>query len=41
LARCFGTTDQFWLNLLNRYDLETEKDAIGAALEGIKPLLTA
>jgi len=26
LARYFGTTAQFWLNLQTRYDLETEKD---------------
>lgn len=26
LARYFGTTAQFWMNLQTRYDLETEKD---------------
>jgi addiction module HigA family antidote len=26
LARYFGTTDRFWLNLQTRYDLEIEKD---------------
>ena len=26
LARYFGTTAQFWLNLQTRYDLETERD---------------
>ena len=26
LARFFGTTDRFWLNLQTRYDLEVEKD---------------
>ncbi len=32
LARYFGTTDRFWLNLQARYDLETEKDRLGARL---------
>ncbi len=26
LARFFGTTERFWLNLQARYDLEVEKD---------------
>lgn len=38
LSRYFGTTDRFWLNLQTRYDLETEKDSLGAALERIQPL---
>lgn len=33
LARFFGTTDRFWMNLQTRYDLETEKDALGNRLE--------
>jgi addiction module HigA family antidote len=33
LARYFGTTDRFWLNLQARYDLETEKDRLGSRLE--------
>lgn len=41
LARYFGTTDRFWLNLQTRFDLETEKDNIGAALDQIQPLRTA
>ncbi len=41
LARYFGTTDRFWLNLQTRYDLETEKDRLGSALEQIRPLQTA
>ena len=32
LARYFGTTDQFWMNLQSRYDLETEKDRLGRRL---------
>lgn len=38
LARYFGTTDRFWLNLQTRYDLELEKDSLGGALEQIQPL---
>jgi addiction module HigA family antidote len=33
LARYFGTTEQFWLNLQTRYDLEFEKDRLGKRLE--------
>ena len=33
LSRCFGTTAQFWLNLQARYDLETERDRLGARLQ--------
>ena len=38
LARYFGTTDRFWLNLQTRYDLETERDRLGNALDRIEPL---
>lgn len=41
LARYFGTTDRFWLNLQTRYDLEVEKDHLGDALEAIHPLQSA
>ncbi len=33
LARHFGTTERFWLNLQTRYDLELERDRLGARLE--------
>lgn len=41
LARYFGTTDRFWLNLQTRYDLEIEKDHLGPVLESIRPLQSA
>jgi antitoxin HigA-1 len=41
LSRYFGTSEQFWLNLQTRYDLETEKDLLGAALADIRPLSAA
>lgn len=33
LARYFGTTERFWLNLQAQYDLESERDRLGEALE--------
>ena len=33
LSRFFGTSERFWLNLQNRYDLEVEKDRLGKALD--------
>jgi antitoxin HigA-1 len=33
LARYFGTTDRFWLNLQARFDLEMQRDALGTRLE--------
>ena len=32
LARYFGTSERFWINLQARYDLETEKDRLGDRL---------
>lgn len=32
LARFFGTSEQFWLNLQARHDLEVERDRLGARL---------
>ena len=32
LARYFGTTDEFWLNLQMHYDLEVERDRLGSRL---------
>ena len=33
LARFFGTTERFWLNLQVRYDLEVEKDRLSDVLD--------
>lgn len=38
LARYFGTSERFWLNLQSRYDLEVERDAMSAVLAAIIPL---
>jgi plasmid maintenance system antidote protein VapI len=32
LARYFGTADRFWLNLQARFDLEVQRDVLGARL---------
>ena len=33
LARFFGTSERFWLNLQTRYELEVQKDRLGDRLE--------
>jgi addiction module HigA family antidote len=37
LARYFGTSERFWLNLQSRYELEIERDRLGSALDQIEP----
>ena len=32
LSRYFGTSEQFWMNLQMRYDMELEKDLMGDKL---------
>jgi len=32
LARYFGTSERFWMNLQTRYDLEVQKDNLGGRL---------
>src|SRR2546426_6185944 len=42
LARYFGTTERFWLNLQARHDLEVEKDRLGNRLKReVTSLVTA
>ena len=33
LARYFGTSDRFWLNLQASYDLDVQRDKLGSRLE--------
>jgi len=33
LARYFGTSERFWMNLQVRFDLEVEKDRLGEVLD--------
>jgi addiction module HigA family antidote len=37
LARVFGTSERFWMNLQARYDLEVEKGKVSPVLEQIQP----
>lgn len=41
LARYFGTSERFWLNLQGRYDLEVERDRLVDTLDEIEPLRSA
>jgi addiction module HigA family antidote len=38
LAKYFGTSERFWINLQARYDLEVERDQLGPVLDAITPL---
>lgn len=38
LARAFGTTAEFWMNLQQTYELRTAEKELGASLKAIKPL---
>ena len=33
LARYFGTSEMFWLNLQSQYDVDVERDRIGHRIE--------
>lgn len=41
LARYFGTSERFWMNLQGRYDLEAERDRLVEVIAGIQPLASA
>ena len=41
MARSFGTSERFWMDLQGRYDLELEGDRIAERLEEIQPLKSA
>lgn len=38
LARFFGTSERFWINLQSRYELEVGKDKLADTLDQIRPL---
>jgi addiction module HigA family antidote len=38
LARFFGTSDRFWLNLQAAYDLDVERDRLGTRLQREVPV---
>ena len=41
LSRALGTSDRFWLNLQNRYDLDVARSGHEAELDGIPSLVSA
>ena len=41
MARYFGTSERFWMNLQGRYDLEVERDRLIETLDEITPLKSA
>lgn len=41
LARYFGTSERFWINVQSRYDIEVERDRLGPTLDAIRPLQNA
>jgi addiction module HigA family antidote len=41
LARFFGMSERFWMNLQARYDLEVERDRLADTLDDIRPLAGA
>lgn len=41
LAKYFGTTAQFWLNLQSQYDLDLAEDRAADQIAAIQPLQTA
>lgn len=41
LARYFGTSEEFWMNLQSHYELRVERRALKQTLESITPLQVA
>lgn len=41
LARYFGTSDEFWMNLQSNYELRLERRALGDKVAAITPLQAA
>src|SRR5688572_22216318 len=41
LAKLFGTSAEFWLNLQTRYALESAEDRLEAELDRIQPIVRA
>ena len=41
LARYFGTSERFWLNLQSRDEIEVERDRLAETLDQIEPLTSA
>jgi len=41
LARYFGTSEEFWMNLQSHYELRTERRALSGQVAAITPLTSA
>ncbi|NDK87982.1 HigA family addiction module antidote protein [Gordonia desulfuricans] len=41
LARYFGASEEFWMNLQSHYELRIERRALGDRVDAIEPLGTA
>jgi antitoxin HigA-1 len=41
LAKYFGTSEQFWLNLQDAFAVHQVKEKLGKELKAIRPLATA
>ena len=41
LSRFFSNSSEFWMNLQARYELESQAEALEAALSGITPLVAS
>jgi antitoxin HigA-1 len=41
LARYFGTSEMFWLNLQARYDLDMQRQKVGTRLAAVRPFREA
>ena len=41
LARYFGTSEEFWMNLQSNYELRLERRALRDRIDAIEPLQTA
>lgn len=41
LARYWGTSAEYWINLQSSYEIETAKDALADSLSAIRPRSTA
>jgi addiction module HigA family antidote len=39
LAKFFGTSEMFWLNLQSRYDLDVQRQKLGAGLDSVRPFV--
>jgi len=39
LAKFFGTSEMFWLNLQSRYDLDVQRQKLGSGINSVRPFV--